>query len=196
MLFTVQVVYGGELPSPPNHLPTLSFDENGGYSGHLRILGTFGEDEHGVEKETGKENLQPLLKDQQAAFIASQTARSFPSVSGFSSYKPTLPGRDSASVMPSGLSVFGQNSTVSGQSLGFSLPPNAGAQTQLQVGTRFSRYTVKSHFKALGLYNFIRGFGWAYKWGGLYPDGLISGIIVSLANGWAYIRGDLKPRGL
>ena len=25
--------------------------------------------------------------------------------------------------------------------------------------------TVKSHFKALGLYNFIRGFGWAYKRG-------------------------------
>ena len=25
---------------------------------------------------------------------------------------------------------------------------------------------LKSHFKALGLYNFIRGFGWAYKRGG------------------------------
>ena len=38
-------------------------------------------------------------------------------------------------------------------------------------------HTVKSHFKALGLYNFKRGFGWAYKWGGgLYPGGLISGI--------------------
>ena len=38
--------------------------------------------------------------------------------------------------------------------------------------------TVKSHFKALGLYNFKRGFGWAYKrgGGGLYPGGLISGI--------------------
>ena len=35
---------------------------------------------------------------------------------------------------------------------------------------------VKSHFKALGLYNFIRGFGWAYKRGGLYPGGLTSGI--------------------
>ena len=35
---------------------------------------------------------------------------------------------------------------------------------------------VKSHFKALGLYNFKRGFGWAYKRGGLYPGGLISGI--------------------
>ena len=23
----------------------------------------------------------------------------------------------------------------------------------------------KSHVKVLGLYNFIRGFGWAYKWG-------------------------------
>ena len=36
--------------------------------------------------------------------------------------------------------------------------------------------TVKSHFKALGLYNFKRGFRWAYKRGG----GLISG--------WAYKR--------
>ena len=37
--------------------------------------------------------------------------------------------------------------------------------------------TVKSHFKALGLYNFKRGFRWAYKrGGGLYPGGLISGI--------------------
>ena len=40
---------------------------------------------------------------------------------------------------------------------------------------------VKSHFKAPGLYNFKRGFGWAYKRGGgggwgLYPGGLISGI--------------------
>ena len=26
--------------------------------------------------------------------------------------------------------------------------------------------TVKSHFKAMGLYNFRRGFGWAYKRGG------------------------------
>ena len=30
----------------------------------------------------------------------------------------------------------------------------------------FLYYTVKPHFKALGLYNFIRGFGWAYKRGG------------------------------
>ena len=29
-------------------------------------------------------------------------------------------------------------------------------------------YTVKSHFKALGLYNIVSGFGWAYKWGGAY----------------------------
>ena len=40
----------------------------------------------------------------------------------------------------------------------------------------FILFTVKSHFKALGLYNFIRGFGWAYKRGVLYPGGLISGI--------------------
>ena len=29
--------------------------------------------------------------------------------------------------------------------------------------------------------------------GGLYPGGLISGIICSLANRWAYIRAGLKP---
>ena len=40
--------------------------------------------------------------------------------------------------------------------------------------------TVKSHFKALGLYNFKRGFGWAYKRGGGGGGGLISG--------WAYKR--------
>ena len=45
----------------------------------------------------------------------------------------------------------------------------------------FFSYTVKSHFKALGLYNFKRGFCWpinggAYIRGGLYPGGLISGI--------------------
>ena len=32
--------------------------------------------------------------------------------------------------------------------------------------------TVKSHFKALGLYNFKRGFGWAYKREGLFWVGL------------------------
>ena len=38
---------------------------------------------------------------------------------------------------------------------------------------------------------------WAYKrGGGLYPGGLISGIIYSFENGWAYIRGGLKPGGL
>ena len=37
---------------------------------------------------------------------------------------------------------------------------------------------VKSHFKTLGLYNFKRGFGWAYKRGG--GGGVISG--------WAYKR--------
>ena len=36
---------------------------------------------------------------------------------------------------------------------------------------------VKSHFKTLGLYNFKRGLGWAYKrGGGVCPGGLISGI--------------------
>ena len=36
--------------------------------------------------------------------------------------------------------------------------------------------TVKSHFKALGLYNFKKGFGWSYKPGG------------ELISGWAYKR--------
>ena len=38
------------------------------------------------------------------------------------------------------------------------------------------RNTVKSHIKALGLYNFIRDFGWANKRGGLISGGYISGI--------------------
>ena len=50
---------------------------------------------------------------------------------------------------------------------------------------------VKSHFKALGLYNFKRGFGWAYKRGGL-----ISRIIYSFENGWAYIRGGGLKSGI
>ena len=32
--------------------------------------------------------------------------------------------------------------------------------------------------------------------GGLYPGGLISGIIYSFENGWAYIGEVLKPGGL
>ena len=42
----------------------------------------------------------------------------------------------------------------------------------------FKKHTVKSHFKALGLYNFRRGFEWANKreMGSLYAGGLISGI--------------------
>ena len=35
-------------------------------------------------------------------------------------------------------------------------------------------YTVKSHFKPLGIYNFITGFGWAYKREGGGQWGLIS----------------------
>ena len=45
------------------------------------------------------------------------------------------------------------------------------------LGPSLVENTVKSHFKALGLYIFIRGFGWAYKQG---EGGLISG--------WAYKR--------
>ncbi len=33
-----------------------------------------------------------------------------------------------------------------------------------------------------GLYNFVRGFGWAYKRRGLYPGGLISGIKKTILN--------------
>ena len=46
------------------------------------------------------------------------------------------------------------------------------------LGPSLVENTVKSHFKALGLYIFIRGFGWAYKQGegGLYLGGLISGL--------------------
>ena len=44
---------------------------------------------------------------------------------------------------------------------------------------------LKRNAKGIHLYS-----RWAYKRGGLYPGGLISGIIYSLANGWAYIRGE------
>ena len=51
-----------------------------------------------------------------------------------------------------------------------------------------------SHFKALGLYNFKRGFGWAYERGGeLHPGGLISGIkTVSERRDKTYLRNELK----
>ena len=55
---------------------------------------------------------------------------------------------------------------------------------------------VKSHFKTLGLYNFKKGLGWAYKrgGGGLYPGGLISR---NKKNVWerrdkTYLRDELK----
>jgi len=34
--------------------------------------------------------------------------------------------------------------------------------------------TVNCRLQALGLYNFVRGFGWAYKRRGVYSGGLIS----------------------
>ena len=40
-------------------------------------------------------------------------------------------------------------------------------------------YTVKSHFKALGLYNFIRGFGWACMYKRRGGGELISGQLIS-----------------
>ena len=49
---------------------------------------------------------------------------------------------------------------------------------------RLKTLMFKKKRKGTHLYN-----RWAYKWGALYPGGLISGIIDSLANGWAYIRG-------
>ena len=33
----------------------------------------------------------------------------------------------------------------------------------LNCSNHYYSTTVRSHFKALGIYNFIRGFGWAYK---------------------------------
>ena len=65
-------------------------------------------------------------------------------------------------------------------------------------GTTRSLNTVKSHFKALGLYNFKRGFGWVYKRGG-GGGGLISGWAykqnkknVSERRDKAYLRNELK----
>ena len=63
--------------------------------------------------------------------------------------------------------------------------------------TSLNEYPVKSHFKALSLYNLKRGFGWAYKRGGgegLYPGGLISGIKknVSERRDKTYLRNELK----
>ena len=49
-----------------------------------------------------------------------------------------------------------------------------------------------SHFKALGLYDFIKGFGWAYKWGGLYPGGLISVKNVLERRDKIYLKNELK----
>ena len=58
-----------------------------------------------------------------------------------------------------------------------------------------SPYTVKSHVKALSLYNFIRGFGWAYKRGSLYRGGgggaNRENITSLLTNTKAYIGGGL-----
>ena len=55
-------------------------------------------------------------------------------------------------------------------------------------------YTVKSNFKALGLYNFRGGLGWAYKRGGAYIRGLISGIKKMFRNDEIkqYLRNELK----
>ena len=59
-----------------------------------------------------------------------------------------------------------------------------------------SSHTVKSHIKALGLYNFKRGFGRVYKrgGGGLYPGGLIGGTKknVSEKRDKTYLRNELK----
>ena len=74
---------------------------------------------------------------------------------------------------------------------------------------------VNFRLKALGLYNFVRGFRRAYKRRGLYPRGVytsLQGVLGELINGEAYIRGglhifvrgfrrahkrrDLYPRGL
>ena len=60
--------------------------------------------------------------------------------------------------------------------------------------------TVKSHFKAMGLYNFIRGVGLAYKGeggGGLYLGGLLSGVKNMVRNDEITrigLRNDLKVK--
>ena len=66
---------------------------------------------------------------------------------------------------------------------------NRGTNPVTSIG-----YIVKSHFKALSLYNFKRGFWWTYKRGGLYPGRLISGIKINV---WerrdkTYLRNELK----
>ena len=58
----------------------------------------------------------------------------------------------------------------------------------------YIKHTVKSHFKVLGFYNFIRGFEWAYKRGDLYPGGFISGVKkCSERRDKTYLRNELKP---
>ena len=62
-----------------------------------------------------------------------------------------------------------------------------------QIHAVFILY-CKIPLKALGLYNFIRGFGWAYKQGGLYLGGLISGtkkIVLELRDK-TYLRNKLN----
>ena len=40
------------------------------------------------------------------------------------------------------------------------------------IMVRYDHFFLKSHIKALGLYNFIMVFGWAYKPGELYPGSI------------------------
>ena len=54
---------------------------------------------------------------------------------------------------------------VSGETF-FSDLPKSLVSSQLAWPIILTLITIKSHFKALGLYNFMRGFGWAYKRGG------------------------------
>ena len=78
--------------------------------------------------------------------------------------------------------------------------PSVFATRHVRMYKKKRSHTVKSHFKAVRLCNFIRGFGWAYKRGRLVSGwaykrgGLVSGWAYKrggLVSGWAYKRGGL-----
>ena len=65
------------------------------------------------------------------------------------------------------------------------MPLNNIIKKRLEYSPSKFSHTVKSRFKAQGLYNFIRACGWAYKrrgGGDLHPSGLISGIKKMIRN--------------
>ena len=147
-LLAIQVVYGATLPLAPNHVPTLSFNDNGQYLGHIQILDQLEEGEDGE-----KENLEPPAKEQQTTFTSFTTSSSFPTVSIFGSSKLSTVGvLSSERLSLSSAPMFGQGSRDSGLPQGFARPfgPSQfsaeGAQAQLQVsdtGVSVTSYTFK-----------------------------------------------------